>query len=207
MLGSEHLRDRQDRHGLRKHVLAVVLVAALASAVLAWAGPAQAKRMSGTSGADRIVGTAKADVIKARGSKDRINGRGGNDRLYGGPGADRLTGGPGRDLLRGGRGADRLNSVDGRRDRRVIGGPGRDHCRVDKADKAVVRGCEIVTIVGSGTSCQVRRPGPSNVSAFITTSWGIWMWLLVCRWTEAPVDRGAALRRGRTGWSAGCCRG
>ena len=159
MLGSQHLRDRQDRHGLRKHVLAVVLVAALASAVLAWAGPAQAKRMSGTSGADRIVGTAKADVIKARGSKDRINGRGGNDRLYGGPGADRLTGGPGRDLLRGGRGADRLNTVDGRRDRRVIGGPGRDHCRVDKADKAVVRGCEIVTIVGSGTPGGPTTPG------------------------------------------------
>jgi Ca2+-binding RTX toxin-like protein len=105
------------------------------------------------------VGTAKADVIKAGGSKDRINGRGGNDRLYGGSGGDRLLGGrgkdrlyggSGRDRLLGGRGADQLNSVDGRRDRRINGGLGHDHCWVDPADRATVRGCEIVTIVRAG---------------------------------------------------------
>ena len=52
--------------GLSKRVIAFVGVAALASLMLASAGPAQAKRMSGTAGADRIVGTAKADVIKGR---------------------------------------------------------------------------------------------------------------------------------------------
>jgi hypothetical protein len=127
--------------GLRKRPIAVVVVAALASVMLASAGPAQAKRISGTSGADRIVGTAKADVIKARGSKDRINGRSGNDRLYGGSGRDQLV---------GGRGADHLNSVDGRRDRLIKGGLGNDLCRVDPADEANVRGCEIVTIVTPG---------------------------------------------------------
>ena len=157
----EEFMEFQDRQflGLRKRAIAVVVVAALASVMLASAGPAQAKRISGTSGADRIVGTAKADVIKARGGKDRINGRGGNDRLYGGSGRDRLVGGrgkdrlhggSGRDRLLGGRGADHLNSVDGRRDRLIGGGLGNDICRVDPADEANVRGCEIVTIVTPG---------------------------------------------------------
>ena len=51
----------QDRQFLRlsKRSIAFVVVAALASLMLASAGPAQAKRMSGTKGADRIVGTAR----------------------------------------------------------------------------------------------------------------------------------------------------
>ena len=65
--------------------MAFVVVAVLASLMLTWAGPAQAKRMLGTKGPDKIVGTAKADVIKARGGDDRIKGRGGRDRLSGGP--------------------------------------------------------------------------------------------------------------------------
>ena len=58
---------------------------------LAWAGPAQAKRILGTKGADRIVGTAKGDVIKSRGGNDRIRGRGGRDRLFGGRGMARIA--------------------------------------------------------------------------------------------------------------------
>jgi Ca2+-binding RTX toxin-like protein len=136
--------------------------------MLASAVPAQAKRISGTSGADRIVGTTKADVIKARGGKDRINGRGGNDRLYGGSGRDRLVGGrgkdrlyggSGRDRLLGGRGADHLNSVDGRRDRLIKGGLGHDLCRVDPADMANVRGCEVVTIVTPAAPGTPGGPG------------------------------------------------
>jgi RTX calcium-binding nonapeptide repeat (4 copies) len=142
----------QDRQFLRlgKRSIAFVVVAALASLMLASAGPAQAKRMSGTKGADRIVGTAKADVIKSLGGNDRINGRGGSDRLSGGAGKDRLAGGSGRDRLSGGRGADRLNAVDGRADRVVKGGPGKDICRVDPADEFKVQGCEIVKIVTPG---------------------------------------------------------
>ena len=114
--------------------------AALVTAVLAWsilalAGPAQATRTLGTKGSDRIVGTAKADVIKARG---------GNDRVWGGRGRDRLF---------GGRGADRLNAVDGLRDRLVRGGPGKDVCRVDRAERANTKGCETVKIG------RVRGPG------------------------------------------------
>ena len=154
-----------DRQFLRlsKRTIAFVVVAALASLMLASAGPAQAKRMLGTKRADRIVGTAKADVVKSFGGNDRIKGRGGKDRLSGGSGRDRLAGGPGRDRLSGGRGADRLNTVDGRRDRVVNGGPGKDICRVDPADEVKVQGCEIVTIVKPGAPSAPGTPGVPGV--------------------------------------------
>jgi Ca2+-binding RTX toxin-like protein len=109
------------------------------------------------------VGTAKADVVKSFGGNDRIEGRGGKDRLSGGSGRDRLAGGPGRDRLSGGRGADRLNTVDGRRDRVVNGGPGKDICRVDPADAVKVQGCEIVTIVKPGAPGAPGTPGTPGV--------------------------------------------
>jgi hypothetical protein len=142
----------QDRQFLRlgKRSIAFVVVAALASLMLASAGPAQAKRMSGTNGADRIVGTARADVIKSLGGNDRIKGRGGSDRL---------SGGAGRDGLSGGRGADRLNAVDGRADRVVKGGHGKDICRLDPADEFKAQGCEIVKIVTLGAP---GAPGASS---------------------------------------------
>ena len=105
------------------------------------------------------MGTAKADVIKSLGGNDRIIGRGGGDRLSGGAGKDRLAGGPGRDRLSGGRGADRLNAVDGRADRVVKGGPGKDICRVDPADEFKVQGCEIVKIVTPGGPGGPGAPG------------------------------------------------
>ena len=69
-------------------------------------------------------------------------------------GADRVKGKAGRDRLsRLARGADRVNAVDGKRDRAVKGGPGRDVCRVDEADLPRMNGCER----GEG---QGRRPRP-----------------------------------------------
>jgi RTX calcium-binding nonapeptide repeat (4 copies) len=112
--------------------MALVLLAVAAPLLLAWAGPAQAKRILGTKGPDKLVGSAKADVIKSRGGNDRLDGRGGRDRLSGGPGADRL------------------NAVDGRRDRLVRGGPGRDVCRIDAADRPNVKSCETVKIAKGG---------------------------------------------------------
>jgi RTX calcium-binding nonapeptide repeat (4 copies) len=106
------------------------MVVALASLSLTLAGPAQATRILGSKASDRIVGSAKADVIR------------------GGPGNDRLNGGRGRDRLFGGRGADRLNAADGRRDRLIQGGPGRDICRIDAADRTHTRGCETVRLAG-----------------------------------------------------------
>jgi len=147
----------------RRSIAFVVVAAALASLMLASAGPAQAKRMFGTKGADRIVGTAKADVINSLGGNDRIKGRGGSDRLSGGAGRDRLSGGRGRDRLFGGPGADRLNAVDGGADRVVKGGPGKDVCRVDPADELRAQGCEIVKIVTPGPPRVPAVPGPSGV--------------------------------------------
>ena len=132
---------------------AALVVAVLASLILTLAGPAQAKRMLGTKGSDRIVGTAKADVIKARG---------GNDRVKGGRGRDRLSGGPGRDRLFGGRGADRLNAVDGLGDRLVKGGPGKDVCRIDPADRVNTKGCEIVKIASGRVPARGGPGGPRS---------------------------------------------
>jgi len=140
--------------------MAVVVVAVLASLTLAWAGLAQAEPMLGTKGADRLVGTAKADLIKARGGNDRVRGGRGRDRLVGGRGADRLVGGRGADRLLGGPGADRLNAVDGRRDRVVNGGPGKDVCRVDAADRARMKGCETVKIGKGGAPAPGPGPNP-----------------------------------------------
>jgi RTX calcium-binding nonapeptide repeat (4 copies) len=109
-----------------------LFVAVLASLMIVSATPAQAKQILGTQGPDKLVGTAKADVIKGLRGKDRISGRRGGDRLF------------------GGRGADRLNAVDGRRDRLVRGGPGKDVCRIDPADRGRLRGCEIVKVVTGG---------------------------------------------------------
>ena len=136
--------ELQKRQILRlgKRPIAFVVVAVAASLMLAWAGPAQAKRMLGTKGPDKIVGTAKADVVKGRGGDDRIRGRGGRDRLF------------------GGRGADRLNAVDGRRDRLVSGGPGKDVCRIDAADRPNVKGCETVKVAkGRGPGGGPGGPG------------------------------------------------
>jgi hypothetical protein len=154
-------QDRQFLRLGRRHIAFVVV--AVASLMLASAGAAQAKRMPGTAGADRIVGTAKADVIKSGAGNDRIRGGGGSDRLSGGRGNDRLAGGSGRDRLSGGRGADRLNAVDGRADRLVMGGPGRDVCRVDPADEAKVKGCETVKIIKPGAPGAPGVPGAPSL--------------------------------------------
>jgi hypothetical protein len=133
------MMDFQERQVLRlgKRPMAFVVVAVLSSLMLALTAPADAKRIRGTKGPDRIVGTGKADVIKALRGNDRVKGRAGRDRLL------------------GGRGADRLNSVDGRRDRLVSGGPGKDVCRVDPADQTRMKSCETVKIVRRG------GPGPA----------------------------------------------
>ena len=104
----------------------------------------------GLGGNDVVVGGGGRDLVDGANGADRLNGGSGgdlllglrgNDRLAGGAGRDGLGGGAGRDVLRGGRGADRLSGRRGpdvlyARDRardRVVGGPGRDSARVDRA--------------------------------------------------------------------------
>jgi Ca2+-binding RTX toxin-like protein len=106
--------------------------------------------MVGTGGADRIVGTAKPDRIKARRGNDRVNGRRGGDRVKGSRGKDRIKGGRGRDRLSAGKGADHLNAVDGKRDRAVNGGPGKDVCTIDQADLPLLKNCETARVKNGG---------------------------------------------------------
>ena len=139
------------------------VVVACSSLMLVSAGAAQAERRSGTAGADWLVGTATADVITGRAGNDWITGRGGRDRLWGGRGGDRIAAGAGRDRVSGGRGADRLDTVDGRADRLVMGGPGRDVCRMDPADEARATGCESVRIVKPDAPGAPGVPGAPEV--------------------------------------------
>ena len=120
--------DDQRRGIMKLQKRKFLQVAVAASLMLTWAGPAQAKPILGSKDADKIVGTAKADTVKGRAGNDRLTGRAGRDRLL------------------GGRGADRLNAVDGRRDRLVSGGPGKDVCRIDAADRPNLEGCETVRV-------------------------------------------------------------
>lgn len=76
----------------------------------------------GEPGADTTNGTSGSDVIVGLGGNDTIHGRGGNDTICGGAGADKLYGDGGR---------DQLDAKDGRKDKRVDCGAGRD----PKADR------------------------------------------------------------------------
>jgi hypothetical protein len=91
--------------------------------------------------AKQVNGTKKADKLKGSKKPDRINGRGGNDRIKGGKGADKLKGGAGK---------DKINAVDKAKDKKISGGPGKDVCKIDEADRKRVRGCEKVVVKGAG---------------------------------------------------------
>jgi Ca2+-binding RTX toxin-like protein len=154
--------------GGRPFLAGLVAITALTALVALPAGTALAKRIVGTNGADKIVGTKKADRINARRGSDRVKGRAGGDRLKGSRGKDRLVGGrgadrlkgsrgkdrikgaKGKDRLAGGKGADRLNAVDGRRDRVVNGGPGKDVCRIDQVDLSGLKNCERAKFASGG---------------------------------------------------------
>lgn len=142
------------------------LVALAACAALMVPGAADARWLPGTKLRDYIQGTAKTDRMPLRAGADRGFGRRGADRIGGGAGPDRLFGGPGRDLVAGGRGADAvwggrgpdrifggpgpdlLSARDGRVDRAIAGGPGRDVCVLDPAEVPRARGCELISVPG-----------------------------------------------------------
>ena len=130
--------------------LALVIGSVLATLVVLPNETAFAKRMLGSRGDDTIVGTAKPDRIIARRGNDRIYGRQGRDRISGSRGKDHVKGGKGKDRLSGGKGADHLNAVDGKADRAINGGPGKDVCAIDEADLAALRGCERTDVASSG---------------------------------------------------------
>jgi hypothetical protein len=147
---------RSCRNG-RRSLIAAVAVLGLALALAA--GPAMAKKITGTKRSELIVGTKGADRIKGKGGNDLIKGKGGNDRLNGGKGSNKVVGGKGNDKVIGGplgdtlvggagvdshvggAGNDLLNAADGRRDRVIDGGTGTNKCIVDTVELSIVRGC------------------------------------------------------------------
>jgi hypothetical protein len=131
-------------------MLGVVAILCLALAVTA--GPAVAKKITGSKRSERIVGTKKSDRINGKGGNDLIKGKGGKDTLRGAKGGDKVVGGKGVDRHLGGPGNDLLKAADGRVDAVIDGGSGANRCIVDVAELSIVRNCGTVqaTTPGSG---------------------------------------------------------
>jgi Ca2+-binding RTX toxin-like protein len=151
------MRGVRSRNGGHRRPMLGAAVLCLAIAVAA--GPAVAKKITGTKRGERIVGTKKADRINGKGGTDVIKGKRGNDKLRGGKGGDLVRGGKGVDRHLGGPGNDVLKAADGRRDGLIDGGSGTNRCIVDVVELSIVRNCGTVqgTTPGGG---QQPPPGP-----------------------------------------------
>jgi Ca2+-binding RTX toxin-like protein len=99
----------------------IAAIAVLGLAVALAAGPAVAKKITGTKRGELIVGTKKADRINGKGGNDLIKGKGGNDLIKGKGGNDLIKGNGGNDRLNGGKGSNRV--IGGKGKDTVIGGP------------------------------------------------------------------------------------
>jgi Ca2+-binding RTX toxin-like protein len=181
------LRGRRRSNCRSGPTLLIGAVAVFGLALTLAAGPALAKKITGTNRSEKIIGTNKPDRINGRGGGDLIKGKGGGDKLRGGKGGDGIAGGKGgdlviggkgRDLLIGGKGIDRhrggpgkdvLNAADGRRDRVIEGGAGHDKCIVDARERSIVRGCEKVQTVGGGGGSGGGGGGGSSQGLRATT--------------------------------------
>jgi hemolysin type calcium-binding protein len=112
-----------------------------------------AKRI-GTNHGDKISGTSGADTINGKGGKDKIKGMGGKDTLSGGKGKDTIVGGPAADRMMGGAGNDVIKAADGKRDKAINGGPGKNKCVIDTAlELSIARNCSSIVLgTPGGTS-------------------------------------------------------
>ncbi len=157
MAGSRRISTA--RHGHR----ALTLLAAfglLLGLVFAADASLAAKRI-GTNHGDRISGTPGPDTIRGKGGKDKIKGRGGNDKLNGGKGRDKVIGGRGADRMMGAAGNDVIKAADGRRDKRINGGPGKNRCVIDTAlELSIARNCS--SIAGGPGGGAGSGPGPGE---------------------------------------------
>lgn len=140
------LKEERPRGVRSAPFMAAIALMCLSLAVAG--GPALAKQFNGGKRADKIKGTKGADKIK---------GKGGNDKLRGMGGKDVVNGGKGRDAVIGGKGPDRLKAADGRRDKAINGGPGKDVCVIDTAlELAITKSC--ATVIDGGKT----GPGTGN---------------------------------------------
>jgi Ca2+-binding RTX toxin-like protein len=128
------------------------------SVAVAFSVPALAENLSGGKKGEKIAGTKGADTIKGKGGNDKLKGKGGNDTLNGGKGRDQVTGGQGADRHLGGPGNDLIKAADGRRDKKINGGSGRNTCVIDTAvELGIAKRCH--RIIGAATG---PPPGPGE---------------------------------------------
>jgi RTX calcium-binding nonapeptide repeat (4 copies) len=136
-------------------VAASALLLLLAVAV----GTSPARNLRGTNRGEKIVGTKGADTIKGMSGNDKIMGKQGNDELNGGNGRDTVIGGAGADKMLGGAGNDVIKAADGRRDKVINGGGGKNRCVIDTTlELSIARNCS--SIVGASSAGSGPGPGP-----------------------------------------------
>jgi len=127
------------------------------------AAGADAFKLVGTKAGNLMVGGKGPDRLIGRGGGDLIKGRGDGDRLSGGKGRDLLNGGPGPDRLLAGPGVDGIKAADGRADRLIDGGAGRNVCVIDiPADLPMTRNCGTLrapSFTGGGSGGGGGGPG------------------------------------------------
>jgi len=137
-------------------------LAVLAASVLVlWfalaADHSSAKNLRGTQRGEKINGTKGPDKINGMSGNDKIKGKGGNDTLNGGKGRDTLTGDKGADKMLGGAGNDVIKAADGRRDKVINGGGGKNRCVIDTAlELSIARNCSSIAAAPGGGG----GPGP-----------------------------------------------
>ena len=138
-------------------------LAVLAASVLVlWfalaADHSSAKNLRGTQRGEKINGTKGPDKINGMSGNDKIKGKGGNDTLNGGKGRDTLTGDKGADKMLGGAGNDVIKAADGRRDKAINGGGGKNRCVIDTTlELSIARNCSSIIAGGRGAG---SGPGP-----------------------------------------------
>jgi Ca2+-binding RTX toxin-like protein len=123
-------------------VRAIAIAVIGAGALLTGVAVAQGTKLVGTKAGNLIVGSKGPDRLLGKGGGDLLKGLAGNDRLSGGQGRDLLTGGAGVDRLFAGPARDGIKAADGKADRLVNGGGGKNVCVIDiPADLPVTRNC------------------------------------------------------------------
>lgn len=138
-------------------LVGLVIVLSLAVAV----GSSSAAKLRGTQRGERIVGTKGADRINGKSGNDKIKGMKGKDKLNGGKGRDTVVGGGGVDKMAGGAGKDVIKAADGRRDKAINGGPGKNRCVIDtELELSIARNCSSIVSGAGGDGGGGGGPGP-----------------------------------------------
>jgi hypothetical protein len=146
-----------------RRTLALAVAAAFLLLLAVAVGISPAAKLRGTNHGEKIVGTKGADKIKGMSGNDKIKGKGGNDTLNGGKGRDTVSGDKGADKMLGGAGNDVIKAADGRRDKAINGGGGKNRCVIDTTlELPIARNCSSIIAGGPGGRGPGPGPGPGE---------------------------------------------